>query len=182
MSRNIELKLRLPGPEAFARAQASAAVLTTGPVVAVSQVDKYFVPFRKDGVRMKMRLQSTQEGRHDCELIFYSRADAKETRVSRYTRLQATGAFDAAMVEDALGLVDVTVIKFRTVYMYHNVRIHLDWVENAGYFVEFEAVMGGDDDEQRCGHQRIAQLCKDLHLEDADPEARGYREIVMSSQ
>jgi adenylate cyclase class IV len=35
----------------------------------------------------------------------------------------------------------------REIYLYHNVRIHLDEVEDLGTFLEFEAVLGPNVDD-----------------------------------
>ena len=81
-------------------------------------------------------------------LISYSRPDQTGYRTSDYTLVEVPNPTEMEQaLEAALGLIAV-VDKRREIYLYRNVRIHLDEVEGLGEFLEFEAVIGPDDDEQ----------------------------------
>ena len=66
----------------------------------------------------------------------------------------------------ALGIRGV-VRKRREVYFWHNVRIHLDEVAGLGTFVELEAVLGPDEDENRA-QERLEHLCELVGIADVD--------------
>jgi adenylate cyclase, class 2 len=80
-------------------------------------------------------------------------------------------ALDAAM-----GIRGV-VRKRRRLFMWHNVRIHLDEVHDLGHFIEFEAVIGGDDDEP-ASNARLAQLVHTLAIRDEDRIATSYSDLL----
>ena len=71
-----------------------------------------------------------------------------------------------AALSAALGVSSV-VIKRREVYLYQNVRIHLDDVQGLGTFLEFEAVLGQGVDEQ-VGYKQIRWLCQQFGIKDGD--------------
>jgi len=165
--RNIELKARYADlADAAARAMAMGA-RSAGELV---QIDTYFhVPHG----RLKLR---EIEG-SGAELIWYDRPDAAEFRVSDYyviptadrqTKKQALTA--------ALGVLG-EVGKRRTLLLWHNVRIHLDHVENLGSFVEFEAVISDDADEA-VSHDRLATLSVALGIVPADRVAVSYGDLL----
>ena len=77
----------------------------------------------------------------------YTRPDRPDAALSRYHLVEVP---DAAALEEALAAalgIWVVVRKRREIFLYHNVRIHLDQVEGLGCFLEFEAVLGSPDDE-----------------------------------
>ena len=71
---------------------------------------------------------------HSAQLIWYERPDSKEPKTSRY-HLAEVG--DADVVKAALGAglgVRCVIKKRREIYLYCNVRIHLDRVDDLGEF------------------------------------------------
>lgn len=178
MPRSVELKLRLPDMTEYHRVYSAAARLSTEPIKLLTQSDMYFSVRRPDAVRMKLRTQYEGCEMTASELIVYSRPDGTDTRPSSYVRLDVPRA-DRVLLESALGPCEVVVSKTRTLFLVDHVRIHLDFVQQAGRFLKFEAVLGDDADEQRDGHACIGRLCTALGVSDAERESRGYREIIL---
>lgn len=164
MRRNIELKARCADLE---RAAAGAQRLGAREVGELQQVDTYFLTLHG---RFKLR---ETEGR-EAELIWYDRPDLAEARDSVYHVLRVP---QAAEMKDALARalgVRRVVRKRRRLWMWENVRIHLDAVEGLGTFVEFEAVMEGED--EGASHARIAALREAMGL--GAPVAGSYGEMM----
>jgi predicted adenylyl cyclase CyaB len=110
-------------------------------------------------------------------LIAYDRPDAVEARLSRYYLVPVS---DPASLKAALtATLDVRGIvhKRRSIYLWHNVRIHLDEVEGLGKFVEFEAVLSPTDDEATA-HDRLEELGKELGLQEEDYFAPSYADLL----
>ncbi|MCA9264994.1 MAG: class IV adenylate cyclase [Planctomycetales bacterium] len=132
MPANIEIKARL---DAYETARAVAQRLAAPQGVLV-QVDTYFTC--RHG-RLKLR-EIEAESAH---LIWYQRPDCRTPSLSQY---QLTPAADPQGLKQtltaALG-IQAVVCKARELYLWENVRIHLDRVQGLGEFLEFEAVLGG---------------------------------------
>ena len=131
--RNIEIKARLSDPAA---AEAVAARLAdAGPHARLHQVDTYF--FIPEG-RLKLREIDGEEG--CAELIFYRRPDSPGPKSCDYEIARVSDPAGINRVLDAAFGIRAVVDKQRTVYLYRNVRIHLDRVRGLGKFLEIEAV------------------------------------------
>ena len=79
-----------------------------------------------------------------------------------------------AALAAAIG-VRVVVIKSRRLFLWRDVRIHLDNVEGLGTFIELEAVAPPDSDLAH-EHQLIAELRNALAITDERLVAIGYAE------
>lgn len=132
--RNIEIKARYPDLE-IAEAHARR-IAGERPHTRLRQLDTYF---KVPAGRLKLReIEGTEK---KAELIFYHRPDQKGPKRCDY---QLAPVADPAPLKHLLATafgVRVIVDKERTVYLYKNVRIHLDRVRGLGTFLEFEAVM-----------------------------------------
>jgi len=104
------------------------------------QTDIYFgVPVG----RLKLRQQSNSTP----QLIYYQRRDSNKLRESEYYIHSTSNANNLRiMLEKALG-VKAVVYKKRSLFMFRNIRIHLDEVTNSGNFMEFESVLDADTNE-----------------------------------
>jgi len=130
-SRNIELKARVAS---LAAARRRAVEVATEHLGIQVQTDTYFTVPRG---RLKVR-EIEGEG---AALIAYQRDDAAEARPSDFRLVPVP---DANGMKEALAAtlgIRVIVRKRREVFLYHQVRIHLDQVEGLGDFIEFEAVV-----------------------------------------
>jgi adenylate cyclase len=170
MPENLEWKARLPDWDAAVRA--AERVATAGPELQ-TQIDTYFHAARG---RLKLR-QIKRESGESAELIFYERADDRETKSSRYVRQPLDSATTwLALLTAALGSWAV-VTKRRTIYWHRNVRIHLDQVEGLGDFLEFEAVL--DSEEKRAeSAARLQDLIREFGLTEPSGIAGSYSDFV----
>lgn len=162
---NVELKARLND-----RAAAEVACRALGATLEgdLQQTDTYF---RVAHGRLKLReLEPGQD-----YLVFYQRADEAEARTCDYVIANA-GPGMRPLLSQALDVIAV-VEKVRTLYLWHNVRIHLDRVAALGEFIEFEAVLD-DAHDAADGHAKLTQLCDAFGINPADIESQSYLEMV----
>jgi adenylate cyclase, class 2 len=140
------------------------------------QIDTYF--HSRIG---RLKLREIREGRScRAELIAYDRPDRASARESRY---HVVPVADAAAMRSALESVlaiRAVVRKRRELWMYHNVRVHLDRVEELGSFVEFEAVLG-QSANQALSRKRLRKLCEALSIGPRDQIARSYVDLLTSN-
>jgi adenylate cyclase, class 2 len=168
--RNIELKARLGD---YAAAHRVASAIATKRLGEQQQVDTYF--HCRHG-RLKLR----QIDGLRAELVFYSRPDQDGPKQSDYQLVPLSNpeTLKAALAA-ALG-VRAVVEKRREVFLYHNVRIHLDDVAGLGRFIEFEAVLGPDVDEA-AGRAMLDSLTRHFAISPADLLPRSYGEMALPS-
>jgi adenylate cyclase class 2 len=165
--RNLELKARYPDLD-----RARAAVRTLGAAFdrAMQQVDTYF---RVTHGRLKLR----EIDRQRAELIYYDRPDSIAYRGSEYIVVPVP---DPAALKSALGAacgLRGQVHKHRELWLYHNVRIHLDRVEQLGQFIEFEAVLQPGENEAT-SLERLQILHDALGLQESEKVAGSYGELL----
>lgn len=142
LCRNIEVKFRIASWEA---AEATARRVATEFLGRQHQEDTYF---RCAHGRLKLR----EIDREHAELIWYERADVAAARHSDYARVPVpNGTALKTALGAALGIEKV-VRKKREIFLYHNVRIHLDQVADLGDYAEFESVVSAqtNDAQARC--------------------------------
>jgi predicted adenylyl cyclase CyaB len=134
------------------------------------QTDTYFpVPHG----RLKLR---EIEGR-PAVLIAYDRPNRDQVRTSAYHLVPVgdPAALKAALAS-SLG-VRGEVRKEREIYLWHNVRVHLDEVAGLGAFIEFEAVLSEADGEE-VSRQRLERLCAALGIDQAASLAPSYADLL----
>ena len=167
MPRNIELKVAHCNIEEAARILDGLGARFSGRQI---QLD---TSFHVRHGRLKLREILGQE----AMLIWYHRPDEKQFRNSLYGLVPVPdpAALKAALIA-ACG-VRGQVSKTRDVYLYHNVRVHLDTVENLGQFIEFEAVLSGDDDET-VSRDRLEILHGALEIDPAEYCAQSYVDLM----
>jgi predicted adenylyl cyclase CyaB len=135
-----------------------------------AQTDTYF---RVPHGRLKLREIDGQS----AVLIWYERPDRASARSSHYHLVPVA---DAAGLRSALSAalgVRGTVCKRREIYLYQNVRIHLDAVAGLGSFVEFEAVLGADRD-LNAAQAMLDQLSAALGIDRKDYLAPSYADLL----
>ncbi len=145
--RNIELKAGDPDP---ARSLDACRALGAEDKGTIWQRDSYFhVPFGG------LKLREEDPGRP--HLIQFERANEPQQRESRYRIIEVEDAPTLlAALTAALGLAAV-VTKQRHLFLWREVRIHLDEVAQLGTFIELEAVAPPDSDLSH-EHQLIGEL------------------------
>jgi len=165
--RNLELKARYADLDAAAARLREFGARDAGLEI---QTDTYF---RVQTGRLKLR---EIEGK-EAVLIGYVRPDALGTRQSQYHLVQvADAAAMKAVLTDALEVRGV-VAKHRHIWLWQNVRIHLDQVEGLGKFVEFEAVITSVNEETAAPAQ-LDQFSQLLSIRPEDHLAPSYADLL----
>ena len=164
-SHNIELKARCDDLNAARYAAEALGAIRTA---TLEQTDTYFQVARG---RLKLREIRGQ----GSELIWYEREDRAEARSSRYTIVPVGDSGSMKLALEGANGVRAVVKKTRELWLWHNVRIHLDDVAGLGTFLEFEAVQGPGEDET-VSRERVAQLSEALRIGEIVPQS--YVDLV----
>jgi homotetrameric cytidine deaminase len=169
VSVNVEIKARDADPDATgARCEALGAV-DHG---VLRQRDTYFAG--RHG-RLKLR---EQDGT-GAELIAYRRPDTTEAEESAFIRAAvADGAALHEALDTALGET-VVVVKRRRLWIWENVRIHLDDVEGLGTYIELEALVGPGLNTAEEAAEKVARLRSELAIADDALVAVGYSDLLL---
>jgi adenylate cyclase, class 2 len=178
MSRNIELKAQCGD---LAAAERAARSLGASPAGRLWQRDTYFAC--RHG-RLKLRQQRAIDSNYpgpivqtENELIGYDRSDEPQARGCNYTRVPIERGDDLRdTLARTLGIT-VEVVKTRGVWLWKNVRIHLDEVEGLGTFTEFEAIV-----DERCddvaAHGKIDELIRAFAISGDRIEKVSYSDML----
>ncbi len=169
MSKNVEIKARF---NELDRGHLKARSLGAQFVGKDQQIDTYFNVPRG---RLKLR-QSSLSGNF---LIPYLRPDALGAKNSQYVLLPVE---DVAATKTLLGQMfglRLIVEKERHIYLWENVRIHLDEVKNLGRFLEFEAVVDAAHSAETCKEQ-VAFLLKHFDIPETNLIAQSYADMMFA--
>jgi adenylate cyclase class IV len=161
--RNIECKATDPDHRASLAVCRALGARDDG---EIRQRDTYFaVP------RGGLKLREETPGRP--HLIQFERADEPQQRESRY-RIIDTDDPEALRLAltDAIG-VTVVVCKTRRLFLWRQVRIHLDTVQGLGSFIELEAVATPESDLSE-EHALVDTLRARLGITDERLVGEGY--------
>jgi adenylate cyclase len=164
--RNIELKARITDSD-VTRKQAEA--IATEYLGIEHQMDTYF--HCRNG-RVKLREIEGQA----AQLIWYSRPDTHGPKPSdcQIVPVSDPGRLKVALTA-ALGTRAV-IEKRREIFLWHNVRIHLDEVAGQGTFLEFEAVLQPPLDDT-AGKAQLEQLARHFGITTANLVSGSYGEM-----
>ncbi len=171
MRTNIEVKARLKD---LHRAIQIAESLTAERARTLVQVDTYF-----SCAHGRLKLRETDG--HPAHLIWYLRDDRAEARASDYCILPVA---DSRSIKHALSSalgVRAVVAKRRELYLWRNVRIHLDDVDAIGQYLELEAVLVEGVDRQK-GHEQVEFLLRELGVVADDIVAQSYVDILIGQR
>lgn len=164
--KNVEIKARIAG---FTGAE--SACLRLGAIFQgqFHQTDTFFhVP---EG-RLKLRICDPG----DRYLVYYRRPNQKGPKVSDYLMVNVSDGMEE-LLTSALGVI-IRVHKTRTLYLWENVRIHLDRVDDLGEFIEFEAVHAeGMDMADEYG--KVEYLLREFGIADEALVASSYLDMIL---
>ena len=134
------------------------------------QIDTYYKV-------QKGKLKLRQVNGESAQLIFYERTPIKESKISNYSIFYSSNSEDLSQMLANFLEIDLIVSKTRTLYMWQNVRIHLDRVKNLGTFIEFEAVL---DNEKNISisQDRIQFLINLFSIYNSELISDGYYELL----
>jgi predicted adenylyl cyclase CyaB len=166
MRRNLEVKAPYPDLGAARETVREVGAREAGIEV---QTDTYF---RVPNGRLKLR---EIEGK-PAYLIAYDRPDRNMVRASAYHLIPVADPSEMkAALTAALG-VRGEVRKRREIYLWHNVRIHLDEVAGLGRFIELEAVLSDSEGEAGSQH-RLDELCSALAITPSETLGPSYVDL-----
>jgi predicted adenylyl cyclase CyaB len=130
--------------------------------------------FKVKNGRLKLRKISDTK----CVLIPYLRADKKGPTKSEYTLLEVNEPEKTIELLTTILGIDKCVYKERSIYLYENVRIHLDTVQDLGTFIEFEAVLSeGDNIDME--KEKVDQLLRYFDIKKKDLIADAYVDLLI---
>jgi len=167
MSRNIEIKASYPNLEEATERLKKLPVQFEG---VDEQTDIFY---RVNSGRLKLRRSKL----YGDLLIPYLREDQQQPKSSEYVLIAVS---DADQIEKLLSQilgVDKKVHKFRAIYHFQNVRIHLDQVDGLGTYIELEAVVRNENDTG-ASRERINFLMKQLHICPENLIAKAYVDLL----
>lgn len=167
---NVELKARDSDPDGTATRCRALGAEDRGVLV---QRDTYFAA-RKD--RLKLREQGSEA---PDELIAYRRPDAVEPGECTYVRAAVAEPEELREALDAALGTAVVVSKRRRLFIWENVRIHLDEVEGLGTFIELEAIVAPDGSDLTAAHEKVARLRSELAISDDLLVSVGYSDLLL---
>jgi len=134
-----------------------------------TQTDTYFtIPTGK------LKLREVQDV--PAELIAYHRP-SKAVKTSDYKIYQTLKPADLKSVLSHVFPIDLVIKKQRTLYLWKNLRIHLDQVDQLGHFIEFEAVLSEQDTANQ-SHVRLDLLLQKLSIQQEHIVNVGYYELL----
>jgi adenylate cyclase class 2 len=167
-SANLEIKARC----ADLRAAAARAERFGAQLLGVDeQTDIYF--HTRSG-RLKLRLSSLS----GAQLVPYVRPDERGPKESVYELIPvAHGDKVERLLGELLGERS-RVVKRRTIYLWRNVRIHLDDVERLGTFLELEAVFDREVASADAQRANVEALLTHLEIRDGDLLEVSYADLL----
>jgi predicted adenylyl cyclase CyaB len=163
---NIEIKARC---ENVQRAEENLNAIGAGPAGTFHQKDTYF---RVPEGRLKLRELGPDEG----HLIYYKRQDLAGPKRSDYEVAKTEDPEALRRILSQILGAWVEVEKTRQVWLWENVRIHLDQVQGLGQFVELEAVTEEKGIEE--SHQRVRTLMRALEIGSDQLVEGSYGDLV----
>jgi len=166
---NLEIKAVYPNLE-YAAAQAIA--IGAHLEWECEQQDTYFKVAQG---KLKLR----QVSGHPAELIHYQRSTTSEVKTSDYLIYRTSDPDMLGRILESFLHSDTVVKKNRTLYLWHNVRIHLDRVEGLGNFIEFEAVIT-DNADHILSRERLEYLITIFAIDPDALQTVGYYELINS--
>ena len=166
---NIEVKARYPDLNQAAEICARIGAEFQG---ILNQTDTYFSTRR-------LRTNLRQINDKPFEFITYARSNDPGSRSSMYTVHPLNEGGAKAILGVIRDPVLCVVAKHRELYLWHNVRIHLDAVDQLGSFIEFEGVVGPDADEQ-VSRQRVDRLVNEFAIAPSDQIGVSYSDLLMA--
>jgi predicted adenylyl cyclase CyaB len=134
------------------------------------QTDHYY---GVNGGRLKIRERSPG----DPQLIQYFRDDEKGPKLSKYALVTLRNMkVVKKKMEEEHGISGV-VKKHREIWLWQDVRIHFDQVDNLGNFIEFEAVIQ-EEAEQEANEKKVKELMKVFGIKEKDLVKGSYVDLL----
>lgn len=168
--KNLELKSKYPNQKAAMRIAEDIGARYEG---ILNQEDIYF---KISPGKLKLRIVN-----NNYELIYYKRANVKSARESDYEIFRVKNGKE--LLRELKNILPVTVIvkKKRELYIYQNVRIHIDTVAGLGKFLEFEAVCRNKKDFKDAP-AKLKKLIADFKIKTKDLIKVSYSDLLLNKK
>lgn len=141
---------------------------------SIHQTDIYF---KCQKGRLKLRIASAEK----AELISYERENLNRPRQSNYHIYGIENpSLLRTMLEQTLG-VKTIIIKERKLWMFRNVRIHLDKVADLGEFIEFEAVINRENNHEQAA-RNLDEILGKFSIFSMTPVSEGYSDLLIRKE
>jgi len=164
---NIEIKAHCQNLEIVKKKLQALPVESAG---VDRQTDTFFMT-------PKGRLKLRQSSLYGNLLIPYLRADQQGPKQSQYVLIELSDADRVnSLLTEILG-VRLVVSKIREIYLYENVRIHLDQVDHLGDFIELEAAIE-DELQLSENYKKVDYLMKALGIRKNDLIDSAYVDLL----
>jgi predicted adenylyl cyclase CyaB len=173
--RNVEIKAEL-----------SSANYDRVRDIANSKCDSFQNIIQKDifYAHPTSRLKLRTFDKERAEIIFYDRSDSEEPKESSYDKVSIAGESNVRasqhIFSNTFAIVGV-VQTFRTVFVYENTRIHFDYVEDLGFYLELEAILEEHEDVAS-GKKRIAKIMKEFGIEESWLVSGAYIDLLRAKR
>ena len=135
------------------------------------QIDTYYAV-----ASGRLKLRECEPG--EDYLVYYRRPDLADTKLSDYSIVYVQGNNLPLRTSETERIA--VVRKVRELWLWENVRIHLDRVEGLGEFIEFEAVLSRQYDEED-GYRKIAHLRKAFEIEEDSILGQSYGDMIAAT-
>jgi len=168
MAENIEIKARCLNFNATLNKVKEIALEYIG---SDFQRDTYY---RVKNGRLKLR-ESQMDGAY---LIPYIRPDRTNPRKSFYAKINIDTPEEVRNLFHGILGIHAIVSKRREIYLYENVRIHLDKVEHLGEFIELEAVLDALHSDAETERKKIKYLMHEFQIKKEDLIAESYETMI----
>ena len=165
---NIEIKARIKNLD---KTREQVKKLDHTFVGCDHQIDTYFNTTKG---RFKLR-ESSLSGPY---LIFYLRENLSGPKSSIYQKLPVDDANGLKDLLKTMQGIDTIIEKTRDIYLYENVRIHLDEVIKLGTFLEFEAVMDEKYNDRDLETKKVNYLREILNIDDENLICESYENLM----
>lgn len=165
---NIEIKARLKNLD---QTREHIKDLEHNYVGVDHQIDTYF---KTNNGRFKLR-ESSLSGPY---LIFYLRENLSRPKSSVYQKLSVEDPKGLKILLEKMQGIQAVIEKNREIFLYKNVRIHLDEVYTLGSFLEFEAVMDERYYDRTQETKKVEFLMEKLGINDDDLVRESYENLI----
>ena len=165
---NIEIKARVDNPD---KKRDIVSALDHTFIGIDHQIDTYF---KVTNGRFKLR-ESSLSGAY---LILYLRDNLPGPTSSVYQKIPVDDADGLKNLLHKMQGIHITIEKKREIYLYENVRIHLDEVKNLGNFLEFEAVMDDRYNDKDLETKKVNYLLEKLEIDEKDLISVSYENLM----
>lgn len=165
MAKNLEIKVKLNSHKQIKR------ILNDNNIKLAEVLNQKDIYYKVERGILKLRIENGKQ-----TLIFYDRNEKSKKRWSDYYLLDLSSTDANKYLKRFLDVV-VIVKKKRELFWYKNTRIHLDFVQGLGYFLELETrVVNGLKDAEK----RFNYLLDLLDLRSKNEIRASYKDILLT--